>query len=104
MGERLTVVLQIGNTDDKITQIEWANFVKELRRIASVYGTIHFFGVSPGDAVWQNSCIVIEAWDRHIERMREHLKSLAKEYRQDSIAMTVGETEFVNYEARTVDG
>ena len=44
---------------------------------------------------WQNACWVIEAKENDLENLRHHLGNLVKKYRQDSIAFTVGVTEFL---------
>lgn len=33
MGNNLTVVVQIGNSDDKPTQLEWSSYVKDVREM-----------------------------------------------------------------------
>lgn len=91
-----TVVIQIGNTDNKLTQQEWSRFVHtvnchiaEMRLDANVY----FRGSSPGDAPWQNYCWVLTA--ESLNDLQSRLARLAHAFRQDSIALTVGDTEFV---------
>lgn len=98
-----TVVIQIGNSDDKLTQQEWSEFVSDVQDllITEYNSQIHFHGVSVGSAPWQNACWVIDASKEWIGEpaivtmLRDELAALAKKYRQDNIAMTVGETEFV---------
>lgn len=91
-----TCTIQIGNSDDKLTQREWARFVDDTRaEVASLATAVHFTGFSPSDAVWQNACIVAEIDRAVIDGLTKRLAVLATHYRQDSIALTVGETEFV---------
>jgi hypothetical protein len=97
-----TVTIQIGNSDNKLPQVAWSSFTQKLHKVASVYGTeIHFFGVSAGDAPWQNCCVVLNVHGRHLDSLRMALKELALAFSQDSIAMTLGDTEFVAFEAVT---
>lgn len=91
-----TVVIQIGNTDNKLTQSEWSRFVHavncnlaDLRLDASV----HFRGSPPGDAPWQNYCWVLTA--ESLNDLQGRLGRLAHAFHQESIALTVGDTEFV---------
>ena len=58
----MTVVVQIGNSDDKLTQKNWSFFVADVRTaVASVATRIHFSSGSPSAQSWQNYCIVAEA-------------------------------------------
>lgn len=88
-----TVTIQIGNSDDKLTQSRWSMFVKELNNIVTVdCGQVHFCGHSAGDAPWQNHCVVAECDD--LGWLQARLAELAGRYDQDSIAMTAGNTVF----------
>ncbi len=100
-----TIVIQIGNSDDKLTQAEWAKFVRTVDGwiescVDNGMAAIHFRGFSVADAAWQNACWVIEwrpgvvgPWT--VEAFKKRLGNVAGKFRQDSIAVTVGETEFV---------
>jgi len=110
MGSK-TIVVQIGNTDDKLTQVQWHNFASDLYKMMEAYSSdIHFFGFSPADAAWQNCCIVAtidevyvraylewDSLDEYVDNLRHKLRFMARGYFQDSIALMVGETEFVGY-------
>ncbi len=91
-----TVVIQIGNSDDKLSQAEWSEFVSYVRDAVGQYSEqIHFDGGSKIDAPWQNVCFVSEVLsDRH-DQLMDELRRHRKVYRQESVAVTVGETEFV---------
>ena len=104
-----TVVIQIGNTDDKLSQTQWSHFVKALMYEVDEFHTqVHFFGFSEPTAPWQNCCVVFEVnqdylnkyrhgdMEEYLEQLRMVLSDLARKYRQDSIALLVGETEFVS--------
>jgi len=90
-----TAIIQIGNSDDKLTQKEWSEFCSELHH--SISGNqIHFHGFSSGHESWQNGCWVFSTTEIAIEALRKHvLPSLCKEFKQDSIALTIGDTEFI---------
>lgn len=91
-----TGIVQIGNSDDKLTQFEWHQFVKDTERIINQYtAQVHFFGGSVTWASWQNLCIIFEFDESDDQEFREALRELADAFRQDSIALTVGETRFV---------
>lgn len=97
-----TAVIMIGNTDDKLTQREWSEFVSDVTHLLLVYRVqLHFHGCSVGSAPWQNVCWVFDApkdligEPAIVVELRPELARLAAKYRQDSIALTVGKTEFV---------
>jgi hypothetical protein len=93
-----TAVITIGNSDDKLTQKEWSEFVSDVQDFIMRWAVpIHFHGLSVGSAPWQNACWVI---DIHLlfdqaDEIRNQLSFLASTYKQDSIALTIGSTEFV---------
>jgi hypothetical protein len=94
----------IGNSDDKLSQQQWSWFVSDVHDLIMrrLY-PIHFHALSVGSAPWQNACWVLDMNDRfgaitEIEVLREALGELAQKYHQDSIALTLGDTEFVKGE------
>ena len=91
----ITATIQIGNSDDKLTQKEWAAFIRATHKVADYHGDVHFSGFSVPDAVWQNACWVVEIHEAGVRRLREQLAELARRFRQDSIALTTGVTVFV---------
>ncbi len=91
-----TVVVQIGNSDNKLTQVEWSEFVAYVRdAIGANSINIHFDGGSKHDAPWQNACFVCEVCDEHMDELKADLKRHREAYRQDSVAVTIGDTLFV---------
>lgn len=94
--ERRTVVIQIGNSDDKLTQKEWSAFVYAIRlKLAATVGIVHFFGTSDGHDSWQNACWVMEVPLSKIKILKSRLSRIGKKYKQDSIAFLEGITEFI---------
>lgn len=91
-----TVVIQIGNTDNKLTQLEWARYVQDMRMLFPAYiEKIHFFGGSATWEEWQNVCFVVICEDIAISEFKRKLTKIRQQYNQDSIAITVGNTEFI---------
>lgn len=89
-----TVTIQIGNSDNKLSQSEWSLFVGDLASVVRVNcGEVFFCGHSAGDAPWQNHCVVTECND--LGWLTEQLRQLVEKYDQDSIAVTAGATVFV---------
>lgn len=92
----LTAVVQIGNSDDKLSQAEWSQYVADVDKLVQHEAVqVHFSGASPANAAWQNWCWVLEADSSALAGLRTWLPHYAREYRQDSIALTVGETVLV---------
>lgn len=90
----MTVVIQIGNTDNKLTQQEWSQFILEMREVIHQYlGTVHFFGGSATYEPWQNVCWVVEV--NSLDAFCKEATVLRQKYKQDSVAVTVGNTEFI---------
>lgn len=91
-----TVTIQIGNSDNKLTQGEWAHFCEYIRGAISqnVY-RIYFQGGSDWDAPWQNACWVCEVSPDQVEKLKQELTRWRTAFKQDSVAITFGETEFV---------
>ena len=92
-----TITVQIGNTDDKLTQAEWAHFFARMQLFISENSKeIYFSGVSLPCDPWQNACWVFCAnHEENIPAIKKGASHLAKLFRQDSIAWTEGETEFI---------
>lgn len=97
-----TYTVSIGNSDNKLTQKEWSEFVDGLGICLRVsQAEIHFFGFTRADGPYQSCTAVFakpeadpsaEDW---AESLKYHLAQLADEFRQDSIAWTQGETDFI---------
>lgn len=99
------VYISIGNSDDKLSQRLWCEFVNAVEE-ELVGLKMHGAWFSRPDAAWQNACWLVEipegTWRPYL---RERLRTLAGEYNQDSIAWSEAETEFLSAEpvsARTV--
>jgi hypothetical protein len=91
-----TIVIQIGNSDDKLSQKEWSDFVADVKTVLDRFeAKIHFFGGSPNWESWQNCAWVAEINESLCFGLKDHLIFLRKKYRQASIAWNMGNTEFV---------
>ena len=91
-----TVTLQIGNSDDKLSQAEWSNFFRDCHDcIIDHSEAVHFAAPSIGSALWQNGCFVAEISDDDIAIFSLELTAIRMRYRQDSVAVTYGKTAFV---------
>lgn len=103
-----TVLVSIGNSDDRLTQAQWARFYEdvdtEIRALAVdlCRGTIHGAWASLPTAPWQNAAWAFTAvgddWygeDGTREHLRERLVRIAASYGQESVAWSEADTEFL---------
>lgn len=89
-----TYTVQIGNSDDKLTQKKWVEFVEEVDDLINQWAyRIHFAGSSHPLEVWQNACWVFMIADP--SRVMPELVEIKNKYGQESIAWTEGKTEFI---------
>jgi hypothetical protein len=92
----VTVTIQIGNSDDKLNQADWSEFWYEADALIHGWAeATHFTGFAASNAVWQNAAWVCEVRPDNVDRMKSALHVLAHQFKQDSIAWTEGETQFV---------
>jgi len=90
------IVIQIGNSDDKLTQREWSEFAGVVSNLVENYAVeIHFSGASLPASPWQNACWIMDARRSDRGSIGEDLKAIAAEFNQESIAVMIGNTEFL---------
>ena len=88
--------VSIGNSDDHLSQSEWAEFCKRFLEDCQIHAK-QVYGVwySLPDSPFQNMCVGAE-W-LYPDDFKERLRSLAFRFKQDSIAYApVILTEFVS--------
>lgn len=107
-AQPLTVFVSIGNTDNRLTQQQWACFYERCdyavtgvieRHDSALYGR----WVSPSTDPQQNACWAFSEPQEDVwhgeggvrEHLREWLAEIAAEYGQDSVAWTEGRAEFL---------
>lgn len=82
-----TIYVSASNSDDKLTQREWAAFLVQVSAETRRWGgRIHGVWFSAPVSQHQNACWcfdVLNEWAE--EQHKKALKNLAREYRQDSI-------------------
>jgi hypothetical protein len=94
--DTIIVVIQIGNSDDKLPQKKWSEYVGIVHQIVQASAKeVHFFGGSPNWHSWQNVCLVIEMNEDDYTPLCSELLPIRKHFKQDSIAITRGETIFL---------
>lgn len=95
-----TVYISIGNSDDKLTQLRWSDYVADVeQRLAESGFRVHGSWFSRPDAMWQNACWCVELGllnsTAFVNGFKEGLRHVAERYNQDSIAWAEAETEFL---------
>ncbi len=94
--ENRCITIQIGNSDNKLTQQEWSSFCKEIDSIVSNTIPVHFSGHSLPNKPWQNACWVGEYTEEDaVQRMLSRIKLCRETYKQDSVAVTFGTTQLI---------
>lgn len=92
----MTIAIQIGNSDDRLTQAEWSEFVAAVQNAVETWvATIHFAGCSAGNKRWQNACWVFECGEADAASLKSEVKRIRERFRQESVAWTEGATQFV---------
>lgn len=97
----MNILISIGNSDDKLTQRDWSEFIASVRELLDWPDRVAIHGewFSAPDKPWQNANWCIETRDDGARFLiRRELRKLAERYRQDSIAWTQGEVEFLGAE------
>lgn len=91
-----TVIIQIGNSDDKLTQAQWSHYVESVRNeIEQIANEVHFFGGAPTWYPWQNVAWCIVCDESKIDLLGDRLIKVRESYKQGSVAFTIGKTVFI---------
>lgn len=91
-----TVCIQIGNSDDKLSQREWNKYVVSINDIVDEHCCErHFFGGSVFSAPWQNACWVVEVDGNNLQEFLLRLSATGTRFNQDSVAVMVSEVQFI---------
>lgn len=87
----VTVYICIGNSDDKLTQEEWSDFIKDIRAFV-IRQADHVWGewFSAPDSRYQNACWGVEfSSEDDAAFARSQATRVRKQYGQDSVAWAV---------------
>jgi hypothetical protein len=94
----MNVYVSIGNSDDKLSQAKWAEYILEVREVlrgsaSKVLGEWY----SASDSNWQNACFCITIPDQKIaSEAKLKLTKIRKRFGQDSVAWSdVSNTQFI---------
>lgn len=92
-----TIYASIGNSDDKLTQKQWAAFTDEfVQSITDLAEQFHGVWFSETTSEFQNMCVCFEIGEGAERELRSQLVRLRADYLQDSLAWAeVPQTEFL---------
>ena len=86
------IVVCIGNTDNKLTQQEWADFVSRVGDELKKYEVArHFFGGSSAWEKWQNVLWLCVISSEDMDRLIAKLTHIRKDYHQAAIFFLSGD-------------
>lgn len=92
----VTIYISIGNSDDKLTQVQWSKFWVQMAVEVVSIGKTHGAWFSNPVGGFQNACWCVEfASAEEAEGAKAIAAEVGREYQQDSVAWAVAETEFV---------
>ena len=94
-----TVYVSIGNSDDKLTQEEWAEFWAKVDEVV-VEAADRVYGVwqSNPNSRYQNACWAFEIEEALAQSLADSLNELRLKYHQDEVAWAWADTVFINNE------
>ena len=90
----MNAIVSIGNSDNKLTQQEWSEFVRAVDASLGKFKK-YFRGFSGGDDPWQNACWWICCSEEGRGFLLRRLAQDARKFQQESIAVVFGETIFI---------
>lgn len=90
------VVVSIGNTDNKLTQQEWAEFVEAFRMVIARYqDRVYFFGGPSNWSPWQNVACLVEIAPIDVGDFKLDLVEVRKKFKQDSVYVMTGDGRYL---------
>jgi hypothetical protein len=101
---RINAYISLGNSDDKLTQREWADFIAITREfltgnpgssLGGKFWQVHGEWYSRPDHPWQNANFCVEINVEDEQYLLDQMYVLAETCRQDSIAVVIGHPVFV---------
>lgn len=92
----MIATIQIGNSDNKLTQQEWSEYVDAVHAATTVDGIeTHFFASSEGSKPWQNACWVVAIREKEVDAMMRAVTKIRKQYKQESVAVVLGDVRMI---------
>lgn len=91
-----TVTVCIGNSDNKLPQAMWADLIRDVFLVVNAISSdIYFQGGTSAESRKQRYSYVFACECRKLAGLRRGLRVVRKHFIQDSIAMVVGDTQYL---------
>lgn len=85
-----TICILIGNSDNKLPQEDWANFVLSVKEVLDRYFVKqHFFGGPPNYDLRQNACWIVDIAEQQLDSLQRALLDVRQRYTQDAAAIVL---------------
>lgn len=96
MDEEVQIYLAIGNSDDKLSQARWAQYMRDIHLLISLNST-HIFGewFSAPQSEYQNACYSFSLPKKDVDEFKKQVTQTRKYFSQDSVAWTEKGPEFL---------
>lgn len=92
----MIVYISIGNSDDRLTQRQWAGAIHSIGGVLQVWSDkIHGFWLTPTDSPYQGACWCIDILLDKCDGLKSQLRHEAYAWKQDSIAWAPAITQFL---------
>lgn len=93
----MTLYITIGNTDNKLDQQTWHTFTQHLYKLMLLHcHTIHGEFYTQSNTPYQTCCMSGELYNEYNSGdVEKAVSELAKNFNQDSIAMSIANTKLV---------
>lgn len=96
MLDSITVIVLIGNSDNKLTQKDWHYFVSDVRTLIWIFEKeTHFIGSTEPFSEYQSGCFVFVIEQTQLEALKERLILCKQRHSQNFIAMIIGNTQLI---------
>lgn len=93
----LTLSVLIGNSDNRLTQMEWSGYAGKVNGLVRAWTYHTFFDGAPYTASqFQNHCWVFAIHKLDYQDFEDELREIALQYEQESVAVVKGNTTMVN--------
>lgn len=94
--ETVAVTILIGNTDNELSQHQWAHFAIAMHdTITNHVHQIQYRGGADWDAPWQNACWVCEVTPQQLQPLLNAVTDCRTDFLQDAAAVIVGDLMLV---------
>lgn len=97
MSDTTTVYISVGNSDDKLSQHDWSDYVGAFVDVVHEYAEqVYGEWYSATGAPFQNACMAAAIPASLVDELRKALTEIRADYRQDSVAWAEApRTEFI---------